>query len=351
VNRLLPKVSAQWHPTLNSTLKPENVRPQSNVKVFWQCPNTCSDECQHVWSTTVGSRQQHGCPYCAGRQVCCSEASLDQPKYAHIVHQWNMERNGGLIPSMFRPGSGQKIWWRCLSTCQDSPSCRHKWQTSIRDRCLNYSGCPFCTNCTVIPCCHHTSLLGRFPLVAAEWHTTKNDPLTPCQVYPMSSKKVWWTCLRNSTHQAWHTSICHRTNNQSGCPSCNWSHMERHMASILQDLNFTFEHEHRLCDTRRLRVDYLITLTDVHQIVIELDGRQHFDPEHYFFQGHGQRSFDAQQESDLFKEDWCRKHHYHLLRISFSIEYDQYADLVSHFVTRVREDPQTWQYVCHGDEY
>lgn len=61
---LEPKIAAQWHPTLNGTLTPQQVTVGSHKKVWWQCAEG------HVWKAVVYSRtcaRRHGCPVCAGR--------------------------------------------------------------------------------------------------------------------------------------------------------------------------------------------------------------------------------------------------------------------------------------------
>lgn len=61
---LAPEVAAQWHPTLNGTLTPEQVTVGSRRTVWWACPNG------HIWKAIVYSRagpQKCGCPVCAGR--------------------------------------------------------------------------------------------------------------------------------------------------------------------------------------------------------------------------------------------------------------------------------------------
>lgn len=61
---LEPWVAAQWHPTLNGALTPEQVTAGSHRKVWWQCPEG------HIWKAVIYSRagpQKCGCPVCAGR--------------------------------------------------------------------------------------------------------------------------------------------------------------------------------------------------------------------------------------------------------------------------------------------
>ena len=47
-----------------------------------------------------------------------------------------------------------------------------------------------------------TSLLARFPLVAAEWHPTLNGVLTPAGVTWGSKQKVSWLCAAGHTWEA-----------------------------------------------------------------------------------------------------------------------------------------------------
>lgn len=57
------------------------------------------------------------------------------------------------------------------------------------------------------------------PKLAKEWHKQKNGTLTPFQVTPGSSKKVWWKCSKGDDHE-WLSSVAHRSNGR-GCPMCS----------------------------------------------------------------------------------------------------------------------------------
>lgn len=59
-----PKVAEQWHQPLNGELRPEDVSPGSNWKVWWRCQEG------HVWQAAIYSRTRDrasGCPVCAGK--------------------------------------------------------------------------------------------------------------------------------------------------------------------------------------------------------------------------------------------------------------------------------------------
>lgn len=56
-----PKVAAEWHPSRNRKVTPEDVVPGSSHKYWWQCMLNP----KHCWRATVGNRTQgKGCPHC-----------------------------------------------------------------------------------------------------------------------------------------------------------------------------------------------------------------------------------------------------------------------------------------------
>ena len=58
---LNPKLSSEWHPTKNASLKPENFKSGSSRKVWWKCPK--GDD--HEWETQIYHRSKgNGCPFC-----------------------------------------------------------------------------------------------------------------------------------------------------------------------------------------------------------------------------------------------------------------------------------------------
>ncbi len=57
-----PEVAKEWHPTLNSSLTPQDVTPGSRKRVWWQCSQG------HTWKAIIYSRtgsQRCGCPVCS----------------------------------------------------------------------------------------------------------------------------------------------------------------------------------------------------------------------------------------------------------------------------------------------
>jgi hypothetical protein len=63
-----------------------------------------------------------------------------------------------------------------------------------------------------------TSLAARRPALARQWHPTLNGDLTPKDVMPCSSRKVWWQCPRVPAHVFQRTVDGHSRGH--ACPIC-----------------------------------------------------------------------------------------------------------------------------------
>lgn len=122
-----------------------------------------------------------------------------------IANEWNYEKNGLLTPELVSNSSGKKVWWKC--------SKGHEWQATVNDRKKGF-GCPYCSGNKVMP--GFNDLATRNPILATEWHPTKNGDLLPSRVAPKSGKKVWWLCKNG--HE-WQATVINRANG-SGCPIC-----------------------------------------------------------------------------------------------------------------------------------
>ena len=197
-----PELARQWNQEKNGTLIPSQVLPGSHRTVWWIC------EKGHEWRAQIKSRVMGcGCPICANRKADPEENSL-AACFPAIASQWHPTRNGDLSPRQVLPGTRRKVWWRCEKG--------HEWQASVASRTYNDCGCPFCTGKKVIK--GENSLADRFPDIAAQWHPTRNEGLTPGQVTPQANRKVWWRCDLGHAYRA---AVSARTVGGSGCPYCS----------------------------------------------------------------------------------------------------------------------------------
>ena len=130
--------------------------------------------------------------------------------FPEVAEQWDTRKNGRLTPHDVKHGSGLEVWWRC-GAGRD-----HLWLATVAVRTRQSSGCPFCagkrpsiTNC----------LATRAPMVAAEWHRTRNRPLTPKDVTTGTPRVVWWQCAKARDHE-WRAAVYDRVARKTACPFC-----------------------------------------------------------------------------------------------------------------------------------
>lgn len=144
-------------------------------------------------------------------------------------------KNGDRTPENVVAGSTLNIWWQCPV----NPD--HVWQSTLDYRTRRTFSCPYCIARKVSIT---NSLASIFPEVAAEWHPTKNDDLTPDQVVAGSNKEFWWKCAKDPNHE-WQARLVNRTNKdiRTGCPYCNrgWTLPAiQSFVSSLKDHLYTF---------------------------------------------------------------------------------------------------------------
>lgn len=124
-----------------------------------------------------------------------------------LAAAWHPVRNNELNAEDVTLGCGKKVWWLC-------PTCGHEWQAIVRDRVGKGLGCQACQGKAVIPGVNDLETLD--PVLASQWHPTKNGNLTPSDVMCKSSKKVWWQCEKG--HE-WEDALFYRSAGHK-CPFC-----------------------------------------------------------------------------------------------------------------------------------
>ena len=195
-----PALAAQWHPTQNGDLTPDQVVAGSSRKVWWQC------EKGHAWSALVKARVAgNDCPYCASRRISPGDNDL-ATAFPQLAAQWHPTENGPLTPQNVVAGSRRKVWWQCEKG--------HTWRASIVSRASLGAGCPVCAGKKVIP--GENDLATIFPHVASQWDVPRNQPLVLNEISPYSNRRVWWIC---SLGHSWRSAVSARTRG-CGCPYC-----------------------------------------------------------------------------------------------------------------------------------
>jgi hypothetical protein len=205
-----PAVADQWNYEKNGYLKPEELAPYSNIKVWWK-----DDTCGHEWEAIISTRtiQKAACRKCAYRDI---ERDLPYKytfaqKYPHLVKFWHPTLNGKLTPEGISQKANHKVWWQC------EKNSKHVWDATIAAF-TSAPGCPYCKGRRVLP---EESLVAYWPDVSKFWNYEKNGELTPDKVSLHSGKRVWWKCKANKEcgHQ-WEVAIYSVVRNSFKCKKC-----------------------------------------------------------------------------------------------------------------------------------
>lgn len=125
-----PELIGSWDFERNKR-SPKDVSKGHNEKIYWKC------ELGHSWATQISNRiAGKGCPYCSGSLVLSGFNDL-QTRFPNLAAEFDIERNGGKLPSQILAGGHSKMWWRCDEG--------HEWEAATIDR-ANGRGCPSCAN-------------------------------------------------------------------------------------------------------------------------------------------------------------------------------------------------------------
>jgi hypothetical protein len=197
-----PEIAAQWHPTKNGALTPQDVSIGNQKKVWWRCDQG------HEWQAFASTRVQgSGCPVCAGKVVIPGFNDLASA-FPGVAAQWHPTKNGSLTPNQLSPASNRRAWWKC--------SLGHSFPAKVSDRTQRNTGCPYCTGRKVLA--GFNDLATVQPKLAEQWHASLNGALTPEMVTPGCCRKVWWQC---SEGHVWKAVIYSRAGvKKCGCPVC-----------------------------------------------------------------------------------------------------------------------------------
>ena len=205
---LFPEIAAQWHPTKNGHLTPEDVVAGSHKKFWWKCPKGGDHEWEAMIEKRTGSGKR-GCPFCSGHKVSVPNSLA--LRFPAIAAEWHPTRNGDLTPARVAARSSKDVWWRCPNDDD------HEWEATITNRTGHgKTGCPYCRGRHLSVT---NSLAARFPEIAAQWHPAKNGHLTPEDVVAGSNTPFWWKCPNGDDHE-WKAILNNRTSAKSGCPYC-----------------------------------------------------------------------------------------------------------------------------------
>ena len=127
----------------------------------------------------------------------------DRPE---LLREWHPAKNAPLTPEGITYGSKRSVWWKCEKG--------HEWQAAVYTRAAG-SGCPYCAGKRAWP--GENDLASQRPDLAAQWHPTKNNGVTPADIPLGSHHMAWWVCEKG--HE-WKAIVKSRAIGGTGCPVC-----------------------------------------------------------------------------------------------------------------------------------
>ena len=139
-----PALAKEWHPTKNGVLKPSDVAPMSNKKVWWLCSNG------HEWEAVISNRTLgNGCRVCSGQTVRTYSSKIRNKNEIKVLganslqivrpelaKEWHPSKNGDLTPLNVPCGTHKKVWWLCSNG--------HEWEARVDSR-TRGNNCPYCS--------------------------------------------------------------------------------------------------------------------------------------------------------------------------------------------------------------
>jgi uncharacterized protein YndB with AHSA1/START domain len=207
-------VAAEFHPTLNKPLTPDQVPYSWKTKVWWQCPKNR----QHVWDATPNNRTKKtrptGCRDCRGKRLggmVSFERSLEV-RFPEIAAELNVERSGFTAAEVLY-GAKVKAWRRC-----PKPFGHPDYPMTVNSRTNpgQKQGCSYCAGKRLSP---ERSLASVAPMVAREFLSEVNGT-TPEEIFSQDNRRYVWKCSKTPSHR-WAASPNNRVGKKSGCPYCS----------------------------------------------------------------------------------------------------------------------------------
>ena len=198
-----PEFLAEWDYEKNGTLLPSMITSVSQKKVWWKCSKN------HTYQQKVGDKVNRNfiCPICSNRIVVKGINDL-ATVFPEIIKEWDYEKNIDLNPTELSSKTTKKVWWKCKEN--------HCWYASVYERVWHdKTGCPYCSGSKVV--FGKNDLQSLNPILAKEFHPTKNGSLTPSTITAHNSRKVWWLCPKGHEYVS---AISKRMEGQ-GCPYCS----------------------------------------------------------------------------------------------------------------------------------
>lgn len=260
------EMASSW--SIKNTFEPREIMKSSDKKAIFNCL-----KCDHEFEACLYSIKKDYCPYCSNQRLCtndnCEICTTKSCASHEMAKRWS-DKNTLKAREVFLQ-SNKKIKFNC-------PDCEHEYETTPSHYFNRGKSCSFCDNkqlCSNDGCqvCFNKSFASH---EKANCWSSKNT-INPRMVFKGSNSKYLFDCDKCKSE----ISIA-LYNVLAGfwCPYCK----NKTEAKVLEFLRSTYDE----CKTQSrfewcrysktnniMPFDFELKIKD-HKILIELDGRQHF---------------------------------------------------------------------------
>jgi len=325
-------------------MKPHDVFKNSNKKYWFGC-----DNCPHSFKAALGNiNRGKWCPYCSkppkkmcdeeGCRFCYEKTFASHPR----ASCWHPTENGKIKPRDVFKSSRKKYWFKC-------DNCPHSFE-AVLDNINKGKWCPYCSEpckkmCDEERCQHcYEKSFASHPRASC-WHPTENGKIKPRYVIKGSGEKYWFKC-DNCPHSF--EAVLDNINKGKWCPMCkNKTEQKLYEALIGYHPDTKQQFKVKWCKNsetgRYYPFDFCIKSK---KVIIELDGRQHFEDVK-----HWNSSFEDRHSIDLVKQLDANDNGYRVIRIVQEDVWTDRYDWLTELLKNIQDDTHQNVFMCKDGEY
>ena len=266
-----PETAAEWHPTRNGDVTPDQVGRASNRRAWWLC-RTCGHEWDAIDPKSRQRRRRLPAMRSAqsrARQRQAQARRLTRREVPALAAEWHTERNAPLTPEQVAAKSRRKAGGNAQSAAMcGKPEYTAAQAVTDAEPAPTDSGRS--TSAHAEP---GQSLAERDPEIAAQWHPSRNGALRASDVTANSGQTVWWLCDRRHEWQA----MINNRRKARGCPKCTlWgtSVEEIRLRHELLAAGVPIDPNHEVIHEASGRVLQCDMVCSAWNVVIEFDGNR-----------------------------------------------------------------------------
>jgi len=319
-------------------LKPRQVFKTCNNKFCFECSN-----CNHNFYSKVSNitKLNRWCPYCSNQKLCDNEdckQCFDKSFASHNKAIYWSDNNPTKPRYIFK-STAKKYLFVC-------DNCKHIFNIPISCISGQQHWCCYCANqklCNKIDCkiCFDKSFASNSK--SKYWSEKNMDK--PINIFKSTCKKYKFICINNHLFE---TSLNSISNSNTWCPYCV-NKTEQKLFDNLQPIYSNLQQQYKVdwCKNKTyLPFDFIL---EEHKIIIELDGRQHFE------QISNWDNPEKVQERDKYKMKQANDNGYSVIRIlQEDVFYDTYQwleELKTNIEKIITESKVQNIFMCQDNEY